>query len=75
MFSLRSRARWAGPLAVGLVGLGVGSLGTAEGAAAATAAPVWDDFNGDGYADLAIAADHATVGGKSKAGYLTSSPS
>ncbi|MFD4566762.1 VCBS repeat-containing protein [Streptomyces sp. NPDC058467] len=70
MFSLRSRARWAVPLAVGLVALGVGQLGTAEGAAARPAAPVRDDFNGDGYADLAIAADHATVGGQSKAGYV-----
>lgn len=70
MFSLRSRARWAGPLAVGLVALGVGSLvGTADGAAATTA-PVRDDFNGDGYMDLAIAANHATVGGMSKAGYV-----
>ncbi|MEU5596435.1 VCBS repeat-containing protein [Streptomyces sp. NPDC020298] len=36
-----------------------------------TAAPVRDDFNGDGYADLAVGAPNATVGGKSKAGYVT----
>jgi hypothetical protein len=29
-----------------------------------------DDFNGDGYADLAVAAPSATVGGKAKAGYV-----
>ncbi|MDT7842381.1 FG-GAP-like repeat-containing protein [Streptomyces justiciae] len=29
-----------------------------------------DDFNGDGYADLAVAAPAATVGGKARAGYV-----
>ncbi|MFF0157728.1 FG-GAP and VCBS repeat-containing protein [Streptomyces sp. NPDC005263] len=29
-----------------------------------------DDFNGDGYADLAVAAPDATVDGKTKAGYV-----
>ncbi|GHH87278.1 hypothetical protein GCM10018793_62470 [Streptomyces sulfonofaciens] len=29
-----------------------------------------DDFNGDGYADVAFAAPDATVGGKAKAGYV-----
>jgi hypothetical protein len=29
-----------------------------------------DDFNGDGYADVAITAPGATVGGKAKAGYV-----
>ncbi|GGW28745.1 hypothetical protein GCM10010320_04640 [Streptomyces caelestis] len=38
-------------------------------AAPSTAAKLHDDFNGDGYADLAVAAPTATVGGKKGAGY------
>ncbi|MGW3355967.1 FG-GAP and VCBS repeat-containing protein [Streptomyces bungoensis] len=65
MFSLRSHARWALPVA-----LGVTALGLAVPAASAKAAvPVHDDFNGDGYADLAVAAPKATVSGQSGAGY------
>ncbi|MFI1416440.1 FG-GAP-like repeat-containing protein [Streptomyces sp. NPDC020731] len=41
----------------------------AEGPAAGTAQPR-DDFNGDGYADLAVAAPAATVAGKKGAGYV-----
>ena len=67
MFSLRSYVRWAGPLAVGLTVLGIGPLGTPV--QAATTTPVHDDFNGDGYADLAVGAPGATVGGQGKAGY------
>lgn len=63
MFSARSYVRWAGPLAMGLAVLGVG-----PSAGAATAAPVRDDFNGDGYQDLAVGAPQATVAGLSKAG-------
>ncbi|MFD7478192.1 FG-GAP and VCBS repeat-containing protein [Streptomyces sp. NPDC059837] len=70
MFSARSYVRWAGPLAVGLIALGVGPLGATGVAAAAPAAPVGDDFNGDGYQDLAVAASHATIDGKSGAGYV-----
>ncbi|PPS69980.1 MULTISPECIES: FG-GAP-like repeat-containing protein [Streptomyces] len=33
-------------------------------------AEVRQDFNGDGYEDLAVAAPHATVGGKANAGYV-----
>jgi hypothetical protein len=39
-------------------------------AAAAPAAELHDDFNGDGYPDLAVAAPSATVGGKKGAGYV-----
>jgi hypothetical protein len=35
-----------------------------------TAAGPHDDFNGDGYADLAVAAPTATVGGKAGAGFV-----
>jgi hypothetical protein len=65
MFPLRSYARWAAPLAVGLIALALG-----PSSAAAAPSPVRDDFNGDGYADLAVAANQATVGGQSKAGYV-----
>ncbi|MFC8394360.1 FG-GAP-like repeat-containing protein [Streptomyces sp. NPDC057238] len=41
----------------------------AEGPAAGAAQPR-DDFNGDGYADLAVAAPTATVAGKKGAGYV-----
>ena len=32
--------------------------------------PVTSDFNGDGYADLAVGVPDATVNGKAKAGYV-----
>ncbi|WP_405582583.1 FG-GAP repeat protein [Streptomyces sp. NBC_01092] len=38
--------------------------------AAADTKPLHDDFNGDGYSDLAVAAPEAIVDGKSKAGYV-----
>ncbi|MGQ4387612.1 FG-GAP-like repeat-containing protein [Streptomyces sp. SAS_270] len=68
MFSLRSYTRWAAPLAVGLIALGVAPA-TASATTAAATAPVRDDFDGDGYQDLAVGAPGATVGGQSKAGY------
>ncbi|QFZ72955.1 hypothetical protein GFH48_06495 [Streptomyces fagopyri] len=71
MFSPHSYIRWAGPLTVGLIALGVGPPGATGVAAAAPTAPVGDDFNGDGYQDVAVAASHATVDGKSGAGYVT----
>ncbi|MGW2641326.1 FG-GAP-like repeat-containing protein [Streptomyces sp. NPDC001348] len=68
MFSVRSHARWAVPFALALTALGT----TAPIASASKqAAPVRDDFNGDGYADLAVGAPNATVGGQSQAGYVT----
>lgn len=46
--------------------------GTSAGTAGSTAATtVREDFNGDGYQDLAVAAPAATVAGHSWAGYLT----
>ncbi|MEU1850094.1 FG-GAP-like repeat-containing protein [Streptomyces sp. NPDC019990] len=39
-------------------------------AASSATAKLHDDFNGDGYADLAVAAPAATVGGKKGAGYV-----
>ncbi|WP_307815109.1 VCBS repeat-containing protein [Streptomyces sp. DSM 110735] len=45
-------------------------VGLASPASAATAAPVID-FNGDGFADLAISAPNATVSGVADAGYLS----
>jgi len=65
MFSLRTYGRWAVPLAAGLLALG--ALPTAT---AAPSAPVRDDFDGDGYQDLAVGAPDATVGGQSAAGYV-----
>lgn len=38
--------------------------------AASGADQLRDDFNGDGYADLAVAAPSATVGGKARAGFV-----
>ncbi|MFF4017699.1 VCBS repeat-containing protein [Streptomyces sp. NPDC001843] len=68
MFSVRSHARWAVPFALALTALGT----TAPIASASKqVAPVRDDFNGDGYADLAVGAPLGTVDGKSKAGYVT----
>ena len=37
---------------------------------APTPTPVTSDFNGDGYADLAVGVPDATVSGKAKAGYV-----
>ncbi|MFF4043825.1 FG-GAP-like repeat-containing protein [Streptomyces sp. NPDC001816] len=66
MFSLRSHARWALPLTLGLTALAV----AVPQASATKTAPVRDDFNGDGYADLVVGAPNATVGGQSQAGYV-----
>ncbi|WP_328749753.1 VCBS repeat-containing protein [Streptomyces sp. NBC_00285] len=58
------------PLVAGALALGGLPVLTAG---AATVAPrtLHDDFNGDGYRDLAVAAPIATVGGKQGAGYVT----
>ncbi|MCF0079068.1 FG-GAP-like repeat-containing protein [Streptomyces lomondensis] len=39
-------------------------------AAESTAAELHDDFNGDGYQDMAVGAPRGTVGGKVRAGYV-----
>lgn len=67
MFSVRSHARWAVPLVLGMASLGVVAP---PASASGAAAPVRDDFNGDGYADLAVGAPNGTVGGQSGAGYV-----
>ncbi|MFF5534897.1 FG-GAP-like repeat-containing protein [Streptomyces cinerochromogenes] len=69
MFRSRSHARWALPLTLGLTTLGLAA--PAVSGAPPKSTPVHDDFNGDGYADLAIGAPNATVGGQARAGYVT----
>ena len=71
MFSLSLPGRWAVPIVAGLVALGVAPPQDLTRAEAATRAPVRFDFNGDGYADLAIGAPGGTVAGHAKAGYVT----
>ncbi|MDC2955379.1 FG-GAP-like repeat-containing protein [Streptomyces gilvifuscus] len=70
MFSLSPSGRWAVPIVAGLVALGVAPPQELSRAEAATPAPVENDFNGDGYADLAIGAPKATVSGHAGAGYV-----
>ncbi|MFJ7151937.1 FG-GAP-like repeat-containing protein [Streptomyces sp. NPDC100445] len=79
MFRLRSHAHWALPLSLGLTALtltvpaaSAAPAGSApSGGTRAGAAPVRDDFNGDGYADLAVGAPNATVSGRTAAGYVS----
>ncbi|MFI7415414.1 FG-GAP repeat domain-containing protein [Streptomyces sp. NPDC049627] len=63
------RTRRAVVVAIALVGASVGAVPVGS-AQAAAAAGVRQDFNGDGYGDLAVAASHATVNGKAEAGYV-----
>ncbi|WP_037680320.1 FG-GAP and VCBS repeat-containing protein [Streptomyces griseus] len=70
MSTQRSYRIWSVPLVAGVLALG-GIPALTGTAGAATAAPVRDDFNGDGYKDLAVGAPIATVGGKKGAGYVT----
>ncbi|GAA1354333.1 VCBS repeat-containing protein [Streptomyces beijiangensis] len=57
-------------LAVGAAGaLIAGGVGGAVAAAPAAKASVQDDFNGDGYADLAVSGTRGTVSGLADAGY------
>ena len=51
--------------------MGLVVLGVVPSSAHAAAAPVHDDFNGDGYQDLVTGAPWATVGGRSRAGEVT----
>ncbi|MGO4757180.1 FG-GAP repeat protein, partial [Streptomyces sp. 2MCAF27] len=44
--------------------------GPTEDTAAAAPSGLKGDFNGDGYADLAVGMPKATVGGRAKAGYV-----
>ncbi|MER5658488.1 VCBS repeat-containing protein [Streptomyces sp. NPDC102256] len=81
MNSPRPRTRWAGALAVLVLAL---VAPTGRGPAGATtvpvtpafvpvpaASPVREDFDGDGYPDLAVADGTATVGGRHGAGRVT----
>ncbi|MGN9759036.1 FG-GAP-like repeat-containing protein [Streptomyces sp. SD31] len=68
----RRKGTWRTGLAVVLAVTGAAALPAAQAAGdtpSATAEPR-DDFNGDGYADLAVAAPEATVDGKTRAGYV-----
>jgi FG-GAP repeat/FG-GAP-like repeat len=73
MSNSRSHKAWSVPLIAGVLALGgIPALaGTAAAAAPKSVHDVEDDFNGDGYKDLAVGAPIATVGGKQGAGYVT----
>ncbi|WP_371566177.1 FG-GAP and VCBS repeat-containing protein [Streptomyces canus] len=73
MSNSRSYKAWSVPLIAGVLALGgIPALaGTAAAAAPKSVHDVVDDFNGDGYKDLAVGAPIATVGGKQGAGYVT----
>ncbi|MEU0942863.1 FG-GAP-like repeat-containing protein [Streptomyces canus] len=70
MSNSRSYKAWSVPLIAGVLALG-GIPALAGSAAAAESKAVQDDFNGDGYKDLAVGAPIATIGGKKGAGYVT----
>ncbi|MEV6664174.1 integrin alpha [Streptomyces nigra] len=64
---------WRVALAVVAAATGAATLPAAHAAAggdASAGAGIRADFNGDGYADLAVAAPDATVDGKTGAGYV-----
>ena len=68
----RRRGTWRTGLAVVLAVTGAAALPAAQAAGETPSATtkLQDDFNGDGYSDLAVAAPEATVDGKTKAGYV-----
>ncbi|MES5821148.1 FG-GAP-like repeat-containing protein [Streptomyces sp. RG80] len=63
------RNRRAVAVAIALIAATCGTLPTAQARTAASP-EVRQDFNGDGYGDLAVAAPRATVNGKAEAGYV-----
>lgn len=67
--SVRPRSRRALVVAVGLLAA-LGAAAPVAQAGPATTTGLHDDFNGDGYADLAVAAPTATVSGKTGAGFV-----
>src|SRR3954447_14279936 len=69
MFISRSCKALSVPLVAGALALG-GIPALTASAAAAAPNSVRDDFNGDGYKDLAIGAPTATVGGQRGAGHV-----
>ncbi|MFE3034509.1 FG-GAP and VCBS repeat-containing protein [Streptomyces canus] len=70
MSNSRAYKAWSVPLIAGVLALG-GIPALAGSATAAESKAVQDDFNGDGYKDLAVGAPIATIGGKKGAGYVT----
>lgn len=67
----RRRGTWRTGLAVVMAVTGAAAVPVAHAAGdTPPAVELRDDFNGDGYSDLAVAAPEATVDGKSKAGYV-----
>ncbi|MCW8100463.1 FG-GAP and VCBS repeat-containing protein [Streptomyces tauricus] len=69
----RTRTALTAPLAAAvLLAGGFGAMALTAGAAQAAtgSAAAQDDFNGDGYADLVVAAPDATISSKAKAGYV-----
>ncbi|MFF8727388.1 FG-GAP-like repeat-containing protein [Streptomyces sp. NPDC015171] len=68
----RRGTAWSAGLAVALAVTGAVALPAVPASAAGTsrAAKPHDDFNGDGYADLAVTAPSASVSGKKGAGYV-----
>ncbi|MEU5341757.1 MULTISPECIES: FG-GAP and VCBS repeat-containing protein [unclassified Streptomyces] len=66
-------ARLTAPLAAAVLlagGFGALALTGASASAATGSAASEDDFNGDGYGDLVVAAPDATISSKTKAGYV-----
>ncbi|WP_406477847.1 VCBS repeat-containing protein [Streptomyces sp. NBC_01615] len=66
--SVLPRTRRVVVVAIALLATSATALPLAHARPVATSAR--QDFNGDGYEDLAVAAPYATVGGKAKAGYV-----
>ncbi|WP_328491738.1 FG-GAP and VCBS repeat-containing protein [Streptomyces sp. NBC_00414] len=69
----RTRTALTAPLAAAVLlagGFGAMALTGASAQAATASADAQDDFNGDGYADLVVAAPDATISSKAKAGYV-----
>jgi hypothetical protein len=71
MLPSRFRARLAVPVLTAALLLSCGLNAPGSQASSRGRAPATDDFNHDGYADLAVGAPQATVGGKARAGYVT----
>ncbi|MDN0200976.1 FG-GAP-like repeat-containing protein [Streptomyces sp. S.PNR 29] len=61
---------WRTGLAVVMAVAGAVALPAGHAVAEKNSVELRDDFNGDGYADLAVAAPQATVDGKTNAGYV-----
>ncbi|MER5433979.1 FG-GAP-like repeat-containing protein [Streptomyces sp. NPDC002588] len=70
MSTLRSYKTWTVPFVAGVLALGAVPSVLTGHAEAATPHSVRDDFDGDGYQDLAIGAPNGTVSGQKEAGYV-----